>query len=105
MIYLLIVFPLVMAAVTFALPSTAGGRGSCPWGRLGHLALVLSAVFRPGDAPAPSRGWEAGCCSIRSASSPRRSSACSSSSARSTRRVIWPCAPTGPTGSSAPTCS
>ena len=47
----------------------AAGPGSCPWGRLGHLALVLSAVFRPGDAPVPSRGWEAGCCSIRWGSS------------------------------------
>ncbi len=54
MIYLLILFPLAMAAVTFALPSNR----LRPWlvlaGALGHLVLVLAILLQPGDEAAVS---------------------------------------------------
>src|SRR5438552_16495225 len=49
MIYSLILFPLGMAAVTFALPSTRWRRCLLPVGALGQLVLAMVAVFQPGD--------------------------------------------------------
>ena len=63
MIYLLILFPLVMAAATFALPSDRWRPWLLPVGALGHLALVVLGGLPAGRRPR-SRGWEAGCCSI-----------------------------------------
>jgi hydrogenase-4 component F len=59
MIYLLIVFPLVMAAVTFAVPSNRWRPWLLPLGALGHLGLVVTAVFQPGEEAALSGlgGW------------------------------------------------
>jgi hydrogenase-4 component F len=48
MLYILIMFPLVMAAATFTLPFDRHRPWLLPVGALGHLALVVSAVFRPG---------------------------------------------------------
>ncbi|MBI2804680.1 MAG: hydrogenase [Planctomycetes bacterium] len=45
MVYLLIVFPLVVAAATFAVTSNRWRPFLLPVGGLGHLALVLYAVF------------------------------------------------------------
>ena len=69
MIYMLILFPLVMAAATFALPFdrqpalalALGGPGASCLGRLGRYSGLETALL--------SRGWEAGCCSILLASS------------------------------------
>jgi hydrogenase-4 component F len=49
MIYLLILFPLVMAAVTIALPSNRWRPWLLPVGALGHLGLVAAVIFQPGD--------------------------------------------------------
>src|SRR5260370_35752900 len=49
MIYLLILFPLGMAAVTFALPSNRWRPWLLPVGALGHLGLAAVAIFQPGD--------------------------------------------------------
>ena len=49
MIYLLILFPLMMAAVTFAVPSNRWRPWLLPVGALGHLGLVATAIFQPGD--------------------------------------------------------
>jgi hydrogenase-4 component F len=59
MIYLLIIVPLVMAVVTFALPSDRRRPWLLPVGAMGHLAVVLWAVFRPGTGVAVSGlgGW------------------------------------------------
>lgn len=59
MIYLLILFPLVMAAVTFAVPSNRWRCWLLPVGALGHLGLVAAAIFQPGDGSAVSGlgGW------------------------------------------------
>ena len=59
MIYLLILLPVVMAAVTFALPCDRGRPWLLPLGALAHLALVVSVVFRPRDGPPLSGlgGW------------------------------------------------
>lgn len=59
MSYLLILFPLVMAAATFALPSSRGRAWLLPLGALVHLVLVFSAMFQPGNGPAISGlgGW------------------------------------------------
>ena len=59
MIYLLILFPLVMAAVTFAVPFDRRRPWLLPLGALGHLALVVWAIFRPADGPPVSGlgGW------------------------------------------------
>jgi hydrogenase-4 component F len=48
MIYMLILFPLVMAAVTFAVPSNRARPYLLPIGALGHLGLVAEALFHPG---------------------------------------------------------
>jgi hydrogenase-4 component F len=47
MAYLLIVWPLVMAAVTFAWPSDRSRPWLLPAGALGHLGLVAAAIFPP----------------------------------------------------------
>lgn len=59
MAYWLIAFPLVMAAVTFAVPSNRWRPWLLPLGALGHLGLVGVALSQPGDAPAVSGlgGW------------------------------------------------
>ncbi len=49
MIYGLILFPLAMAALTFALPSNRWRPWLLPAGGLGHLVLVAVAIFQPGD--------------------------------------------------------
>jgi hydrogenase-4 component F len=55
--YLLIIFPLAMAAVTFAVPSNRWRPWLLPLGAAAHLALAMSAVFRPvGDAPVSGLG-------------------------------------------------
>ncbi len=61
MIYLLILFPLAMAAATFALPSSRGRAWLLPLGATGHLVLVFMAVFQTGPVPGTSRAWGAGC--------------------------------------------
>lgn len=50
MVYLLILFPLVMAAVTFALPSDRWRPWLLPLGGLGHLALVTAAIAQSATA-------------------------------------------------------
>jgi hydrogenase-4 component F len=59
MIYFLILFPLMMAAVTFALPSNRWRPWLLPLGALGHLGLVLTMVFQLGEGAAVSGlgGW------------------------------------------------
>jgi hydrogenase-4 component F len=59
MSYLLILFPLAMAAVTFALPSNRWRPWLLPLGGLGHLGLVAIAIFQAKDAGAVSGlgGW------------------------------------------------
>jgi hydrogenase-4 component F len=59
MAYVLIVFPLVMAALTFAVPSNRWRPWLLPLGALGHLGLVGVALAQPGAAPAVSglSGW------------------------------------------------
>src|SRR5579872_6681655 len=47
MAYLLIGFPLLMAAVTFAAPSNRWRPWLLPIGSLGHLCLAVSAVCSP----------------------------------------------------------
>src|SRR5262249_26020813 len=55
----LILFPLVMAAITFILPSNTWRPWLLPLGALVHLALVARAIFQPGDGMAVSGlgGW------------------------------------------------
>jgi hydrogenase-4 component F len=50
MIYLLILLPLVMAVVTFAVPSNRWRPWFLPVGALGHLGLVATAIFQSGDS-------------------------------------------------------
>ncbi len=58
MIYLLILFPLAMAAVTFALPSNRWRPWLVPVGGLGQLGLVVAAVFgQSGDSAPLSESW------------------------------------------------
>ena len=60
MIYLLILFPLVMAAVTFALPfEPTAAVAPARWGARGILPWSRAAIFRPGDGPPVSGlgGW------------------------------------------------
>jgi hydrogenase-4 component F len=49
MVYLLILFPLIMAAATFALPSNRWRPWLLPLGALGHLALVGVAISQSSD--------------------------------------------------------
>jgi hydrogenase-4 component F len=59
MIYLLILFPLVMAAMTFAVPSNRWRPWLLPVGALGHLSLVAAVIFQLGDGTVLSGlgGW------------------------------------------------
>jgi hydrogenase-4 component F len=59
MIYLLILFPLVMAAVTFAVPSDRWRPWLLPVGALGHLGLIVTALWWQGEGAAVSglEGW------------------------------------------------
>ena len=59
MAYLLILFPLLMTVVTFAVPSNRWRPWLLPVGALGHLSLVVRAVFPPEGAPVISElgGW------------------------------------------------
>jgi hydrogenase-4 component F len=50
MVYLLILFPLGMAALTFAVPSNCWRPWLLPVAALGHLGLVAAALFQPGPA-------------------------------------------------------
>src|SRR5438876_741570 len=52
MVYLLILFPLALAAVTFAVPSNRWRPWLLPLGAAGHLVLVLAAIVQAGDGPA-----------------------------------------------------
>src|SRR5438105_5194873 len=54
MSYLLIVWPLLMAGVTFAMPSDRRRPWLLPLGALGHLVLVWWAILQPAGSPAPS---------------------------------------------------
>jgi len=49
MIYGLILFPLVMTAATFAVPSNRRRPWLVPVGALGHLALVMMALWQAGN--------------------------------------------------------
>jgi len=51
MIYLLILFPLVMAATAFSWPSDRWRPWLLPVGALGHLLLVVAVIFPPTDGP------------------------------------------------------
>ena len=59
MAYLLIGFPLLMAAVTFAAPSNRWRPWLLPVGALGHLALVGMAIVQSGEGAVISGlgGW------------------------------------------------
>src|SRR5262245_57892302 len=59
MIYWLILFPLAMAAVTFAVPSNRWRPWLLPAGALGHLGLVAAALVQSADGAAVSGlgGW------------------------------------------------
>src|SRR5262245_17102115 len=52
MLYLLLGFPLAMAAVAFAVPSDRWRPWILPCGALGHLALVGCVLAQPTHAPA-----------------------------------------------------
>ncbi len=54
MSYWLILFPLLMAAVTFALPSDRWRPWLLPVGALGHLVLAGTAILQPRAGPAVS---------------------------------------------------
>jgi len=57
MIYLLILFPLMMAVLTFAVPSNRWRPWLLPVGALGHLGLVAAAIFPSGDQLSGLGGW------------------------------------------------
>lgn len=59
MTYALILFPLAMAAVAFAVPSNRWRPWLLPAGALGHLGLTAAAIFQSGDGTALSGlgGW------------------------------------------------
>src|SRR5260370_24635423 len=59
MVYLLICFPLAMAALTFAVPSNRWRPWLLPLGGLGELGLVFWTIFRLANGPAISGlgGW------------------------------------------------
>jgi hydrogenase-4 component F len=50
MAYLLIVFPLIMAALAWTVPSNRWRPWLLPLGGLGHLVFVAIAIFQPSDA-------------------------------------------------------
>jgi hydrogenase-4 component F len=55
MAYVLIAFPLAMAALTFGVASNRGRPWLLPLGGMAHLGLALWAIFQPGDDPTVSR--------------------------------------------------
>src|SRR5437773_1135769 len=57
MVYLLILFPLVMAAATFALPSNRWRPWLLPLGALGQLVLALTAIRQPGEPASGLDNW------------------------------------------------
>ena len=59
MVYLLILFPLAMAAIIFAVPSNRWRPWLLPVGALGHLGLVMAAIFQPAKGTVVSGlgGW------------------------------------------------
>jgi hydrogenase-4 component F len=59
MLYILVVLPLVMAAVTFALPSNRWRPWLLPVGALVYLGLAAAAIFPQGEQQAFSgmEGW------------------------------------------------
>ena len=57
MAYLLILFPLTMMAVMFAVPSNRWRPWLLPVGAVGQLSLVVRAIFPPEGAPAVT-AWE-----------------------------------------------
>src|SRR5216684_5070694 len=57
MVYLLIVFPLVMAAATFAWKSDRTRPRLLPLGGLVHLGLVAAAIHPSSSILHPSEGW------------------------------------------------
>ncbi|MBI1854060.1 MAG: hydrogenase [Planctomycetes bacterium] len=56
---MLIIFPVVMAAVTFSVPSNRWRPWLLPLGAMGHLVLVLWVILRaaPGDPGTALGGW------------------------------------------------
>src|SRR5438552_10393277 len=57
MVYWLILFPLVMAAATFALPSNRWRPWLVPVGALGQLVLALTAIRQPGEPVSGLDNW------------------------------------------------
>jgi hydrogenase-4 component F len=57
MAYLLVLFPLALAAAALAMPSDRWRPWLLPLGALGHLGLVLGAVLGPADAVTGLGGW------------------------------------------------
>lgn len=59
MVYSLILLPLGAAALTIAWPSNRSRPWLVPLGSLGHLVLVVAAIFRPGEGTAVAGlgGW------------------------------------------------
>jgi hydrogenase-4 component F len=58
MVYLPILYPLVMAAVCFAVPSNRWRSWLIPVGGLGHLVLVAFLIFQSGQEPiSGGAGW------------------------------------------------
>src|SRR5947208_12321608 len=59
MAYVLVLFPLAMAAAAFAVPSNRWRPWLLPAGGLGQLVLVAAAVFQPAGAAPVSGvdGW------------------------------------------------
>src|SRR5438270_2555226 len=58
MVYLLITFPLVMAAAAFLAPSNRWRPWLLPLGGLGHLALVVAAIAQAGAGAPVSGLWD-----------------------------------------------
>jgi hydrogenase-4 component F len=57
MVFVLILFPLALAALTFAAPSNRSRPWLLPLGAAADLALVGYAVLSPGGVPAGLEGW------------------------------------------------
>src|SRR6478752_1558764 len=58
MLYLLVLVPLAMAALTFAWPADRSRPWLLPAGALVQLALAMTAIFGAGEAPlAAVGGW------------------------------------------------
>src|SRR5438874_1147302 len=57
MLYALVLFPLAMTVVAFAVPSNRWRPWVLPLGGLGNLLLVGAAVFYPGQVLTELGGW------------------------------------------------